>query len=110
MTVKNFCSIFLFLIVGSCISDLEIQIDDVVTSSLYHPLDDGHSVTYQITETIFRNQGMTQDRIEYQIQERVNGITYDGAGRELHILDIYRRPNANTAWDYSHRSFLQISF
>lgn len=72
----------------------------VEKSSIYFPLEIGHTDFYQVREIIYSDHGQKIDTLDYYLQEATVDKYTDDNGVERSIVDRFKRSTSDESWDY----------
>jgi len=73
---------------------------EIIESTAFFPLDDGHTIDYEVDELIFREEGQVVDTLSYQLREEVVDNFKDETGSTVYIIDRSTRNNTMASWIY----------
>ena len=77
----------------------ETAIIELPTIASYYPLQIGKVITYKLDSTVYLNLGSTKEIHSYVIQDRVDAIINDNAGRPSYkIKRMIRKSSDTTQW------------
>lgn len=85
----------------ACSSDEPTGPSAAIESSEFFPLDDGHTISYQVDEFIFSNEGNSIDTFSYQLREILVDQFKDDTGSTVHIIDRFIRNGTSGGWTYN---------
>lgn len=85
----------------ACGSDETPGPSAAIENSSFFPLSDGYTISYQVNELVFSNEGNSIDTSSYQLQEVIVDEFKDETGATVYIVDRSVRNGTSGAWTYN---------
>ena len=99
----------LIAILTQCTSDDILKGPKEGITSQYFPLDDRHTVTFQVTEIFISDEGFVRDTLSYLLRETISGSFFNELDEEIFIVDRFIKGPGDEEFRFDENWTAQIS-